>query len=254
MAASGETSANMTPVDYGLDAPETVSNFLWRAGSFAALGIGIWFMNRQELPGPSTTLLVIFILIGLGFLGVALYMRWSSRTGKLELREEILGKVPWNGDEKVLDAGCGRGLLAIGAAKRLKKGRVTGIDIWDPQSLSGNKQEFAVANAKAEGVADRVKIEDGDIRHLTYGDNSFDVVLSSTVLHEIPDAPDRAAAIRELVRVTKPGGRIVLFVILHAGDYAKVLSDAGAAEIDDSAKKWLWLVPGRIVSARKKSA
>lgn len=251
MAASGEAS---TTVDYGLDAPETVSNFFWRAGSFAALGIGIWFMNRQELPGPGATLMVIFVLIGLGFLGVALYMRWSSRTGKLLLREEILGKVQWTGDEKVLDAGCGRGLLAIGAAKRLKKGRVTGIDIWDPQSLSGNKQEFAVANAKAEGVADRVKIEDGDIRHLTYGDNSFDVVLSSTVLHEIPDGPDRAAVIRELLRVTKPGGRIVLFDILHAGQYGKVLSDAGAEQIDDSVKKWLWLVPGRIVVARKKSA
>jgi SAM-dependent methyltransferase len=252
MAAPEE--ASKTVIDYGLDAPETVSNFFWRAGSFAALGIGIWYMNRQDLPGPGVTLMVIFVLIGLAFLGVALYMRWSSQIGKLQLREEILGKVQWTGDEKVLDAGCGRGLLAIGAARRLKKGRVTGIDIWDPQSLSGNKQELAIANAKAEGVADRVKIENGDIRQLTYGDNSFDVVLSSTVLHEIPDAPDRAAAIRELLRVTRPGGQLVLFDILHAGEYGKVLSDAGADQIDDSTKKWLWLVPGRIVTARKKPA
>jgi arsenite methyltransferase len=241
-------------VDYGIDAPEMVSNMYWRAGTFAALGIGIYFMNKQELPGPSMNLLLVLVVIGLGFLAFGLYMRWSSRTGKLALRDRMLDLVPWNGDEKVLDAGCGRGLLLVGAAKRLvKKGRATGIDHWDPGSLSGNKQENALANAKAEGVADRVKIEDGDFRQLTYGDNSFDVVMSSTAIHEIADAPERAAALKELLRVAKPGGRLVLFDVLKAGEYAQVLRDAGAEQVDDSARLWLWLVPGRIVTARKKA-
>ena len=39
------------------------------------------------------------------------------------------------GDEKVLDVGCGRGLLLIGAAKRLKSGKATGIDVWDASVL-----------------------------------------------------------------------------------------------------------------------
>ncbi len=240
-------------IEYGIDAPEMVNNLLWRAGTFSALGAGIYFMNHRELPGPATALLGVFLVIGVGCLALAYYMRWSSQTGKLQLREELLSKVQWTGDEKVLDVGCGRGLLAIGAAKKLKKGRVTGIDIWDPGSLSGNKQEAAIANAKAEGVADRVKIEDGDVRHLTYGDNSFDVVLSSAVIHEIPDATDRAGAIREMLRVTKPGGSLVLFDVLRAGEYGAVLRGAGAEQVDDSRKTWLWAVPGRIVTARKKA-
>jgi hypothetical protein len=45
----------------------------------------------------------------------------------------------------------------------------------------------------------------------------------------------------------------VLFDVLKAGEYAQVLRDAGAEQVDDSARLWLWLVPGRIVTARKKA-
>ena len=240
-------------IDYGIDAPEMVKNLYWRAGTFAVLGAGIYMMNRKELPGPSLTLMAVLVLVGVACLGIAWYMRWSSQVGKLQMREDVLNKVQWTGDEKVLDVGCGRGLLLIGAAKKLKKGRATGIDVWDPHSLSGNKLEETVANAKAEGVQDRVKVENGDVMQLTYPDNSFDVVLSSTTLHELHDPSDRSKALREMLRVAKPGGQLAIFDVLKAGEYAGVLRDNGAEQVDDSTRTWLWLVPGRIVTARKRS-
>ncbi|MBA0085829.1 MAG: 50S ribosomal protein L11 methyltransferase, partial [Acidobacteria bacterium Pan2503] len=57
-------------------------------------------------------------------------MLFYSKVGKLALRERLLDKIPWRGDESVLDVGCGRGLLAVGAAKRVSSGTVTGVDVW----------------------------------------------------------------------------------------------------------------------------
>ena len=67
--------------------------------------------------------------------------------------------MPWRGDEKVLDVGCGRGLFLIGAAERLTTGKATGVDIWQSEDLSNNTGDAVMANAKAEGVAAKVKIE-----------------------------------------------------------------------------------------------
>src|SRR5262249_19782721 len=56
------------------------------------------------------------------------------KVGKFRHRDFMLGLHNWRGDEKVLDVGCGRGLLLAGAAKRIAAtsgaGHVTGIDVW----------------------------------------------------------------------------------------------------------------------------
>lgn len=240
-------------VDYGIDSPRTVKELFWRAATFAGLGVAIYAMNRAEYPGPALTLMAVFVVAGLGFLAMALYMRQASLAGKLQMRDRLLDRIQWTGDEKVLDVGCGRGLLAIGAAKRLKKGRVTGIDIWSAEDLSGNTLEAANANAKAEGVADKVKIENGDARKLTYGDKSFDVVVSSLVLHNIADGEERSFALSEMLRVLKPGGHIAIFDI-RSGEYAAALREAGANSVDDSDQSFLKLFGGRFVVGRKAAA
>ena len=71
---------------------------------------------------------------------------------------------------------CGRGLLAIGAAKRLKTGKVTGIDVWNPQELSGNSADAAKENAKAEGVA-VIDVPDNSIA-ARYGFHRGDVIVT----------------------------------------------------------------------------
>src|SRR5215472_11511020 len=143
--------------DYGLDSPILVRRMFGRGGWTLAGALAFWLVNRAEYPGPAARVLAVLVAIALVFFGIAAAMMWSSRVGKLRLRDRLLDSLGLTGSERVLDAGCGRGLMAIGAAKRLKSGRVTGVD-------SGGSAEAAKTNAKLEGVADRVKFEPWDPR------------------------------------------------------------------------------------------
>ena len=180
-------------VDYGIDAPLIPRAWFGRAGWSVAMGFAFWFMNRQEYPGPAARVFGVLTAFALVCAAIGWYKIQSSRDGKLRLREQLLDQLALKGDEKVLDVGCGRGLLAIGAAKRLKTGKVTGIDVWNSQDLSGNSADAAKENAKAEGVADRVRFETGDARKLVYPDNHFDAVVSANALHNLADDGEREA-------------------------------------------------------------
>jgi len=237
--------------DYGIDAPAVLKDMLTRGGLFLGFGLAIWFMNRVAMPGRGLAVLAALGAIGVAYFLVAAAMVWSSRVGKLSVRDRLLDSLALRGDEKVLDVGCGRGLLLIGAVKRLTTGRGTGVDIWSSADLSRNSAEAARANAKAEGVADRVKIDDADARKLPFANESFDVVVSSLAIHNIEEQDERDAAIAEMARVLKPGGRLALFDIRHTGDYARQLRKLGLADVKLSPISFLWCMPARTVTARK---
>jgi SAM-dependent methyltransferase len=98
--------------------------------------------------------------------------------------------------DRALDVACGTGNTAITASR--KGAKVTGIDIT-PQMLTQAKAEATLA------AAGNIKWVEGDAEGLPFEDGSFDVVLSSFG-HMFASQPK--AAIREMLRVTKPGGRI----------------------------------------------
>ena len=146
-------------------------------------------------------------LIGLGFLALSGLWYWTSKNCKLKLRGQILAGISFKGDDKVLDVGCGRGLLLAGAAKKAPKGKSTGVDIWQAEDLSGNTKEAALANVKTEGVVDKVKIETGDATSLPFTEAAFDVVVSSLCLHNIPALEGRAKAVTEITASPNQVGR-----------------------------------------------
>lgn len=231
--------------DYGLDAPRLVRRFLWRSLTLFGIGLGMYAVNRgdPDAARAATTLFAILGAIGAAYFVTAVVMYWSSRVAKLGLRETLLSKINWRGDERVLDVGCGRGLLLIGAAKKLKSGKAFGADVWVKEDLSGNSQDAARKNAEIEGVADRVKLDNADARKLPYPDGHFDVVLSSLAIHNLKEHADRERALREMWRVLKPGGRMVIFDILKVGEYARQLAALGARVVERSGTKFYWMLP-----------
>ncbi|QOY87866.1 class I SAM-dependent methyltransferase [Paludibaculum fermentans] len=212
--------------NYGLDAPRAVRNLF----IVAALGIlslitrllGVW--SRHDLIA-----VIARPLIGAGLScgAMGLWMVYDSKIGKVREREDYLDKIVWRGDERVLDVGCGLGLFLIGAAKRLKTGRAVGIDLWQAEDLSGNTPAGTLNNATIEGVADKVEVHTGDARKLPFDDASFNVVLSSMALHNIYNAGERQTAAREIARVLKSGGRVLILDVRHINQYAATLRDAG---------------------------
>src|SRR5699024_7150603 len=87
--------------------------------------------------------------------------------------------------EKVLEVGCGRGLVLNAAAQRLTTGKAVGIDLWNERDQSGNHPDATRKNAAIEGVAEKVEIITGDARHIPFANNTFDVVVSSLAIHNI---------------------------------------------------------------------
>lgn len=224
--------------DYGVDAPGVVRNLLI-AG---VLGLVIWggaeggLWPRELVIGPIAGVQLRFpaagaVWPGAGCTAMALWMLWSSKIGKLRDRERLLDRIPWTGAERVLDVGCGRGLMLVGAARRLTTARAVGIDIWQAEDLSGNRPEATLENARKEGAADRVEVKTADMRKMPFPDGSFDVVLSSQAIHNIYDPAGRAQAVGEIARVLAPGGRALIRDIRHTRDYASVLAANGVADI-----------------------
>ena len=182
---------------------------------------------------------------------------YTTGPGKLSIWSEVLDELDLQGDEDVLDIGCGRGAVLISAAHRLPKGRATGADIWRLRDLSGNSRAAAERNAIIEGVSDRVEFVNADARDLPLPPDSFDVVLSNLTFSNITSSDERASALREAVRVLRPGGRLRI-VDEGAESYASVLDGAGCADVDVRRLDWrTWSgLPGHhftLVSATKQA-
>jgi arsenite methyltransferase len=89
-------------------------------------------------------------LTGASSLGIAasaaLYI-YATRVGKFEVWNQILDELRLQGDETVLDTGCGRGAVLMAAAKRLPRGRAIGVDLWQADQTD-NSPSATLANAK----------------------------------------------------------------------------------------------------------
>jgi ubiquinone/menaquinone biosynthesis C-methylase UbiE len=118
-------------------------------------------------------------------------------------QDELLKMAALAAGEQVLDVACGTGLVALNAALMVgPNGRLHGID------LSGQMIAIAERTASEQGVAN-ASFERMDAEFLTLPDASFDVVLCALGLMYLPE-PERA--VREMRRVLRPGGRLIIAV------------------------------------------
>ena len=125
-----------------------------------------------------------------------------------EMREAYFDQLPLGSARTVLDVGCGTGVEVRALLARPDfAGRVVAVD-HSPALL-----ETARRLAAAEGLQERVDFVVGDAHRLELLDGAFEVVIAHTLLSHVADP---ATAIREMARVTRPGGTLAVF----DGDYA----------------------------------
>lgn len=105
------------------------------------------------------------------------------------------------GPKTVVDIGVGTGYFAVPLAQRLPSARVIGLDI-EPRMLVVLQDR-----AKTNGVADRIDAVQMPDRTLPLADASVDVALMANLYHELPE---RLPFLREVRRVVRPGGRLVM--------------------------------------------
>ena len=104
--------------------------------------------------------------------------------------------------DRVLDVGCGTGTLTLVLAGRAgPQGAVTGVD--------AAPEMIAAAHAKAGAKEGAPTFQVAPAQDLPFADGSFDAVSTSLLIHHLPEA-DRVGAIREMLRVLRPGGRLLI--------------------------------------------
>jgi ubiquinone/menaquinone biosynthesis C-methylase UbiE len=222
--------------DYGVDAPAVVRNLAVIGAALSALsGLGRFggapFGFARALFWP-----------GLSLVGTASWMLFTSRVLKLRQRDRLIDALALEGDERVLDVGCGRGLLLVGAARRLPRGRAVGLDLWRSADQSGNDPDVTRDNARAEGVEQRIELTTGDMLEMPFESGSFDAVVSSYAIHNLPGAAARSRALAEIARVLAPGGRVEIIDIGLSGAYARELEKAGL-QAESSFAGFAFLLP-----------
>jgi arsenite methyltransferase len=238
-------------VNYGLDAPIFQRSALF--GGLAAVALGSvaarWALQHDSQAVFNFATPVAWT--GLSFFLTGCVMFWGSKVGKLRLRDKIIASIPWRGDERVLDVGCGHGMMLLAAARHLTSGRAIGIDIWSQADQADNNPESTLANARLEGVADRVEVQNTDARSLPFPDSYFDVVVSSFVIHNLSGAADREQVMREIARVLKPGGQLAIADIRHTAQYQRTLRSLGWTGLRRWLPNFLFVTPTRVLRGTK---
>jgi arsenite methyltransferase len=233
--------------NYGFDAPSIMVGLI--AGGVSLLILGIFsptFLEMDWLKYVCYLLLLAGTIASI--LGVSMYFYGIS--GKFLMRDFMLKKINWQGDEMVLDVGTGRGLFLVGAAKHLTTGKSIGIDIWNEEDLSGNNAENAYHNATLEGVREKVEIWNDDAQKMSFADNTFDVVFSMFCIHNIEEKEGQEKACFEIARVLKPNGRALIGDYIPTHDYAKYFEKAGLEVVSSRnyigvARAMMWMTEAR---------
>ena len=240
----------MSRADYGIDAPPIVRNL--GLGGMVLVILGIIFLRLTSIPHLVSLIVGTWgIAAGGSMVLTALLMLCSSKIGKLRKGAMLIESLKLKGSETVLDAGCGRGLLLIEAAKHLPGGKAIGVDLWQTMDQSGNRPEVTLENARREGVAERVEVKTGDMRELPLPDESVDAVVASLSIHNIPNQGGREQAIREIQRVLKPGGQIALQDFMATDEYLANFQSLGWKDIQRSGPSFWMFPPVRVVSGKK---
>ncbi len=143
------------------------------------------------------------------------------------LSERLAG----DGDQvRILDVGTGTALIPIELFGRPVSATVWAVDLAAEMLVLGEQ------NVRDAAMHGRVLLEQADAKTLPYGDSEFDIVMSNSIIHHIPEPID---SLREMIRVLRPGGLLFVRDLLRPETEAEVesLVETHAGNENDSAKQ-----------------
>jgi ubiquinone/menaquinone biosynthesis C-methylase UbiE len=164
-----------------------------------------------------------------------LYDPLVSWMGFGRAREELIEHANVQPNHHVLDIGCGTGTLAVQLKRQYPAAHVFGLDP-DPKALRR-------AKAKTERAGVSVEFKEGFADELPYERASFDRVFSSFMFHHL-EGGDRERALREVLRVLRPGGsfHLVDFIVSDQGGFFHRFINSHAEMKDNSNERLLQLM------------
>ena len=175
----------------------------------------------------------LFILLSIiGILSCTIFIH-TTKKGKFNIWNSIMDSIHFNNDINFIDLGCGQGAILSLIAKRLTKGsKGVGIDLWRNTDQLGNSLNRTKDNIKSEGLEDRIQLFTGNIMNLPFKDESFELVTSNLVIHNIGDKEGIKTALKEAHRVLKKDGQLIIADILcDIADYKNIIVELGMKEI-----------------------
>jgi len=183
------------------------------AGILAGTGYYIRQIEQDRILRAKVSVPRVSFVGGLCLLSICGCQFWYSCVAKPYVYKTILDQMKLAGTEQILDIGCGRGLFSLMSAQRLIKashpnkpiGRILAEDIWT------DSPTIVRRNALKNGFRDLITPGLNDVTDLIHKDNTFDVVIASMVLDVFQLQQERAQIVREMLRVLKPGGTLILW-------------------------------------------
>jgi SAM-dependent methyltransferase len=143
------------------------------------------------------------IVVGGPFLGMVPTLEHRMRGGYQAVVRNVVEAARPAAGETILEVGCGSGAVARWLARFTTTGNpITAVDV------NGYLLREAANLTRLQGLSDRITYQTGDAESLPLPSNGFDVTLSYTVMEEV----DASRMLAEMVRVTRPGGRIGVVV------------------------------------------
>jgi SAM-dependent methyltransferase len=158
---------------------------------------------------------------------------------RIDLQASVLDLAAPAPSDTIVDVGCGNGTYLAELSRRGFAGRVLGVDLSLGMLTAARQRLSGIGAAGAAGARDGssepgvpiVGLANADATALPLGDGVADLALAPHMLYHVPDPAD---ALRELRRVTRPGGRVV--IVLNGAGHLRQLRVAVAAARGDDAK------------------
>ena len=180
----------------------------WTYGPWIAALICIATAIALQIVAPSWwPLATSFLLVGATFFAGGLV---TNASGRYDAAFLPMVDLLTQSDGRVLDGGCGAGRTTVALGRACSAARIVALDRFDSDYIAGGGRKLLERNLRLAGLASRVEIAHGDLTAQPFPDATFDAAVSAHAIDHLGALVP--AALSEMRRVLKPGGRFVLVV------------------------------------------